>query len=228
MPQWKYRYETQEQLTKIFEFLVDSPLEINLSLSPAVPAEFFEAWGDIVRARISQVLPLPESPEKENISEAVQRYEAIARKEKIFPFVQCKFSDIHHFRPQVEMMFPLLPDISLYTFAQQPLLDLEGFLGRENWRYRKLYVESVNDPAQVRDIKEFIRKEVPQRYRIDGFFLKLNAKYSTSDHYYERESNEGVLYLDLGGLIVLEYTKKEPAEKHLARFLPEIGVKLQE
>ncbi len=215
MPEWKFLYETQEQLKIVFRFLAESPLEASIYLSPAAPREFFDAWEGISRARTSLQLPLT-GPEKEAMQAAVQNYEAIALREKIFPFVKCTFSYIYHFRPQVEMEYPHLPYISPYEFATQPLLGLEGFLGAENWCYRSLIFDSVNDPSQIRDIKEFIARDVPGRYTINNFFLKLNARYSTYDHYYTRGSNDGVLYTQVGRggekTIILEY-KTDPRQR---------------
>lgn len=229
MPEYKFRYESQEQLKMIFHFLREDPLEVSLYLLPVVPQEFDDAWGEISHARTSDILPVSMAPEKEKIQEAVEKYEGIARREKIYPFVECEFNGIHHVWPQVRMIFPLLPTISPYEFAEKPLLGLEGFLGKENWRYRQLSFQDIKDPAQIGDVKKFVQREVPERYKINNFAMTLNPRHSTSDHYYTRSEDDGAMYT-MGDVIVLRY-KKDPSgndKRNLLEslMLPETGLKL--
>ena len=221
---FEFKYESQEQLKFIFNLLRDTLLETTLTLEPRVSNEFITAWENMHIFLNSRPQILDDESKKMLLSLS-EIYQEIAIKEKVHPYVRCMFNDIYKYQPQLTFALQTLY-LGYSDFTKGPILNLEGFLGKENWRYRFLNFESINDEVQLKDIKSFIEHEVPSNYEIKNFFIKLNPEYSTSDHYYTRERNDGTMYSH-NGIIYVEY--KDTNNIGLQEMLQsEAGIKLLE
>ena len=209
MAEWKFRYETQEQLKQLFTRLGEHSLEISVSLQPAASPQFFQAWQSI--ADLYQYNPFrgesQPKPDQQQVKAAIEQYCAAAQQEKIHPFTLCEFRE-GWCDPSFGLFYPV-PGDSPVHYSDEPRLRLTHFLA--GWRYRYLHFDSIDKLQQRLDLQQFVIDNVPQQYHIDHLFIKLNPKYSISDHYYTREENDGILSAGDGKLRIR--LKNDPVQR---------------